>query len=85
MSLLRDVLEIFGIHRMPWVTRAFMFLIFVFLGVLVFAASELPQGAPDDHPMRELFQWTADALKLMVGAFLGALVQSAESLNKPQA
>lgn len=78
MSVFTDVLDTFGIGRMPWVARAFLLLIVAFLIILVTAATNIPDNAPDNHLMRELFNLAADGLKLTLGAFVGSLTQKLE-------
>jgi len=78
MSIFKDALDTFGISRMPWVARAFLLLIVIFVIILVTSANNIPDNAPDDHLMRELFSLAADGLKLTLGAFVGSLTQKLE-------
>jgi len=80
MSPFDRFLNLFGIHNMPWVIRAFILLLVVFVGLLVFAVYRTPDGLPDNsnHPAVKLFAIAADSLKIVLGAIIGSLSLAAQ-------
>lgn len=80
MSNLTEVLRVifsgFGIADMPTVSRTFLFLVVILLVVMLIAALSFPNDGPADHPLNTVMGVSTELLKVVVGAFVGALTQS---------
>ncbi|MEE9128977.1 MAG: hypothetical protein V3T84_03095 [Phycisphaerales bacterium] len=79
MSGFTEILETFGLTRMPWVIRAYFLLLLITVGLLIFAVVQAPSdGTNDNHPAVTLFVLAGDALKVVIGALLGSLSMAAQ-------
>jgi len=74
-----------GLAKMPWVVRAYIFLLLVFTFLLVFSAMDTGlsgAGATreviESLPRTKLFSLASDGLKTVLGALLGSLSLAAE-------
>ena len=60
--------------------RAFLLLLVIFVGLLVFAVYRTPDGLPEtsNHPAVKLFGIAPDSLKIVVGVIIGSLSLASE-------
>ena len=71
-----------GIGDMPWVVRAYLTLLFVFVALLVAPAVSFLEFPVDT--IDTITSVASDGLKLVLGAVLGSLSMAAESKWKPK-
>ena len=72
----KTFLESFGVSAMPWVARAYLFLL-TFLLILLMGLVMMPSSV-DLTMTSKLFDLLLDLVKLVVGAFLGSLSMAAQ-------
>jgi hypothetical protein len=69
--------DLFGVPTMPWIIRVYLVL-FVVFGVALLLASILTVSDPFNNVASELFSFSSDSIKLILGAILGSLSLAAE-------
>jgi hypothetical protein len=78
--LMHRVLDVF-VQGFPWVARAYLGLILVFIAVMVFVIFKQGNTALPDTDLRvQLFKLCSDGLKTVLGALMGSLSLAAENM-----
>ena len=75
MTPFKEVSQMFGIHRMPWVIRVYLLLFIIVLIMAAYSALHIPGTLPANtvSPFEKAFEFSLDLLKLIIGALLGSL------------
>ncbi|MEM5373314.1 hypothetical protein V4C53_46310 [Paraburkholderia azotifigens] len=73
----KEMLDAFGIRRMPWVMRVYLVLFLVCVGLMLYAVSQTPASPTADHPAVKLLSLATDSFKIVLGAVLGSLSMAA--------
>jgi hypothetical protein len=85
-----EILRAFGFNKMPWVARVYLVVLGVFVLLLVFAVNQVEPIArtgkivADSDPAMQVLSFSKDAIKLVLGALLGALSAGAKSPHDQQ-
>src|SRR5689334_4398941 len=72
-------LDHWGIGKMPWVVRVYLFLFVFLISLLAFTViriTDVTSATP--NILNQLYSFTTDSLKLVLGALLGSLSMAAE-------
>lgn len=78
MSVIRDILDVFGVSQTPWVMRIYIVLLLIFVGLLVGVMNDIPDKAPKDHHTMQVFDLAMDSIKIILGAVIGSLSMAAQ-------
>lgn len=73
----REMLDAFGIRKMPWVMRVYLVLFIVCVGLMLYAVGQTPANPSADHPAVKLLSLATDSFKVVLGAVLGSLSMAA--------
>ena len=63
-------IDFFAVGRMPWIVRVYLLLFFILIVVASFAGGNMSD-------QKELFDFTTEILKIVVGALIGVLSSAA--------
>lgn len=74
-SKLNRTLDFFAVGGMPWIVRVYLFLFLILVIIAALSGSRLPE-------QEKLFNFSADALKIVLGALLGVLSLAANQTWK---
>jgi NAD/NADP transhydrogenase beta subunit len=72
MTVLGELLKASGIHKMPWVVRAYLTLIGLLVILILIA-----QLKPDTQIANSIMSIAAESFKIVLGAFVGSLSMAA--------